>query len=188
MRATDLQFRSPKEKTPEFLVTQVTFDGRLLPLLQRHPNQTFSKAKRFPQYEIMAKRTRLGPGSYDLQAQKRIAGTPAYYSLHGNRDTSDNGFFFFGQSLVYEPSFVLKNIKRLQNGKKSQDAENTLKSTADNDETSLIDELRNRVSTGSPCKRKYLSTSPYSDKLYRKKAEKLVKSSRPAEAVKGFDN
>jgi hypothetical protein len=188
MRATDLQFRSPKEKTPDFLVTQVTFDGRFLPMIQRNQNQTFSKATRFRQYEINAKRTRPGPGSYDLQTQKRICGTPAYYSLHGNRDTSDNGFFFFGQSLVYEPSFVMKNVKRIKDQKKSNDVENSLKSTNDCEETSLAEENRVRVNTCSPTKRKFLNTSPYSEKLYKKKAEKWVRNRDERLDLKDTDN
>ena len=41
MRATDLGFRSPKERTAEYRIPVVTFDGRLLPMLQTTKGQLF---------------------------------------------------------------------------------------------------------------------------------------------------
>lgn len=115
MRATDLNFRSPKEKTAEFNHPLVTFDGRSLPIVHSSRHSTFSKARRFSQYDYQARKTgeRAGPGAYDLTHrpgnQWKIKGSPVYKSLHHSIDTSNNGFYFYGNSIVYEPSFVLKH-------------------------------------------------------------------------------
>lgn len=115
-----MNFRSPKEKTAEFTHPLVTFDGRSLPIVHSSRNSTFSKARRFSQYDYQARKTgeRAGPGAYDLTHrpgnQWKIQGTPVYKSLHQSIDTSNNGFYFFGNSIVYEPSFVLK-YKGLEN-------------------------------------------------------------------------
>ena len=68
MRATDLGFRSPKERTAEYRIPVVTFDGRLLPMLQTTKRSTFSRSRRFSQYDTEARKTgqRAGPGSYNL--------------------------------------------------------------------------------------------------------------------------
>ena len=103
MRATNLGFRSPKEKTAEYSNPVVTFDGRFLPLLHGNKTTTFEKA---------------GPGSYNLTyspgAEWRIKGTPLYKDLHGSKDTGDNGYVFIGNSMVYEPSFVFSRRKSLR--------------------------------------------------------------------------
>lgn len=113
MRATDLGFRSPKEKTAGFNHPIVTFDGRSLPIVHNKAHVTIGKARRFSQYDDIARRTYAGPGSYDLTyepgQQWKVKGSPVYRGLHQNRDTSDNGFYFFGHSMVYEPSYVLKS-------------------------------------------------------------------------------
>ena len=120
MRATNLGFRSPKEKTAEYINPVVTFDGRFLPFLHNNKTTTFSKSKRFVQYNIEARKTgeKAGPGSYNLTytpgAEWRIKGTILYKKLHESIDTGDNGYFFIGNSMVYEPSFVLSKRKSLR--------------------------------------------------------------------------
>ena len=121
MRATDLCFRSPKEKTAEFNNPLVTFDGRFLPILHPTKNPTFPRSRRFSQYDIDARRTgsNAGPGSYNLiqepGAEWRINGTPLYRNLHADKDTSDNGYIFVGNSMLYEPSFTLTRRKTQKN-------------------------------------------------------------------------
>ena len=67
MRPTNLSFRSPKEKTGEYVLPMITCSGNFdfnKPYERKTPLYT---SKRFSQYEIDAKRTGLiGPGEYDL--------------------------------------------------------------------------------------------------------------------------
>ncbi|CAG9315229.1 unnamed protein product [Blepharisma stoltei] len=117
MRPTNLGFRSPKERTPEFYDPIVTFDGRSLSSSPGKLRPSFSKSRRFAQYDDEAKKTgfRVGPGSYSQQqksiAAERIKGTPLYCKFHGNKDTSNNGYYMVGNHLVYDASFVLKARK-----------------------------------------------------------------------------
>lgn len=69
MRPTNLSFRSPAEKSGEFVLPIVTCNGNYLWNGEVKEKKTFSVAKRFSQYEIDAKRTEsIGPGSYNLRS------------------------------------------------------------------------------------------------------------------------
>jgi len=114
MRATDLGFRSPKEKTPGPNQPVLTFDGK--ELFDRSPHSqtpTFPKERRFLQYAQDAQRTgmRVGPGAYNVEKQLVAAGPVPYRRLHGGVDTSHNGYFMVGNHLVYEQAFVLPGYK-----------------------------------------------------------------------------
>ena len=78
MRTTSLNFRSPKERTPEYndltvlyLLTKVTYDGRKLNFLNPKPStiriSTFPKERRFMEYLINEKRNNIlvSPTSYN---------------------------------------------------------------------------------------------------------------------------
>ncbi|CAG9326783.1 unnamed protein product [Blepharisma stoltei] len=110
MRPTDLKFRSPKEKTPEYYDVGVTITGNTLFASPSRLRPNFSKASRFPQYEINAKRTgyRVGPGSYELKQDITKKG-PIYKKNHAEKDLSNNGYYYLGDQIVFEPSFVLKS-------------------------------------------------------------------------------
>lgn len=113
MRPTNLGFRSPKEKTPDFYFPQTTFDGRNLSTTPTKSPTTFPSSKRFPIYEIEARKTgfRVGPGSYNTPAH-HIKGSPVLRPYNGGKDTSNNGYYYVGDCLVYEPSLVSKGRKR----------------------------------------------------------------------------
>ena len=121
MRPTDLNFRSPKEKTPDARYPIVTFDGRNLVFAPSNNKGNFSQSKRFTQYDIEAKKTgyRVGPGAYDNCmeeiAKSKAKGAPVYKEFHGGKDVTNNGYFFFGNHLVFEPSFVMKSRSRKNN-------------------------------------------------------------------------
>ena len=118
MRPTHLQFRSPKEKTAEYTIPVVTNAGSLL-LAEvstlKHP--TFPKSKRFPQYEDSSKITgfRVGPGSYTPTntsiGRARIRGGTVYRKYHGNKDVTNNGFFYVGHQMTFDNAFVLQSRK-----------------------------------------------------------------------------
>ena len=68
MRATSLDFRSPKEATGGYYDPQVTYDGRKAKFLSIKVNKSnFPKEKRFSLYSINEKRTNvvLAPTTYN---------------------------------------------------------------------------------------------------------------------------
>jgi hypothetical protein len=87
MRPTFLQFRSPKEKTPDPYDICLTCDGSKLGL-GRNKSPTFAKSKRFEQYHDIARKTGyfVGPGSYSQNKMVKIKGPFLYRPLHFNRD------------------------------------------------------------------------------------------------------
>ena len=113
MRPTDLGFRSPKEKTPDAYYPQVTSNGKCLGFSRRNIHESFSTSRRFQQYDIDARRTgyRIGPGSYDSSflATKSVRGGPVYKAFHGGKDVSNNGYYYIGNQLMFDPAFVLKS-------------------------------------------------------------------------------
>ena len=119
MRPTELQFRSPKEKTAEYNMPVVTKEGTvLLPTVCQKKHPTFAKSKRFSQYNDHAKVTgyRVGPGSYcpDITSigRSRIKGGHLYKSFHGEKDVTNNGYILIGNSMMFDSSLVhLQNIE-----------------------------------------------------------------------------
>ena len=114
MRPTELNFRSPKEKTPDAGNPAVTFDGRKLAFIPNSVKGSLPLSRRFPQYDYEAKKTgyRVGPGTYNSQVieigRSKSKG-PVYKDYHGGKDVSNNGYFFYGNHLVFEPAFVMKS-------------------------------------------------------------------------------
>lgn len=117
MRPTNLGFRSPKERTAEYNLPNVTFDGRSLPYLQTNQRPTMPTSKRFVQYDTMARRTSatVGPGSYNLREEPiqhwNISGTPVIRPYHALKDPSSNAYFFIGNHMVYDSNLVKKSRK-----------------------------------------------------------------------------
>jgi hypothetical protein len=120
MRPTDLGFRSPKERTAEYNYPSVTFDGRALPLLSLANKPSIPKSKRFIQYDLAARRTSasVGPGAYDLRTdplkQWSIAGTPLIKPYCAIKDPTNNGYYFIGNHMVYDPNFAKRPKKSSQ--------------------------------------------------------------------------
>ena len=117
MRPTDLHFRSPREKTAEFLYPVLTSDGHRIPVMQPETTKgSFSKSRRFPQYEEHAKKTgyRVGPGAYEINqssiGRANIKGTPGYHKVHGGKDLANNGYIYVGNSVLFDPTLAKKKI------------------------------------------------------------------------------
>jgi len=112
MRPTNLGFRSPKERTPEYYDPIVSFDGKQLNF---SPSKTKSvrTSKRFMQYDIDAKRTgyRVGPGTYNLP-KPHIKGGALMRPFSAGRDVSNNAYYYVGDHLVYESAFEKKKKSR----------------------------------------------------------------------------
>lgn len=115
MRPTMLGFRSPKERTPDPYDSKVTFDGRPLSYMQSRTasvKASLPRSKRFPNYEIDARRTAVivGPGTYDITASSigkaRIRGGPAYKPYHIGKRVENNGYFMLGDQLVFDAHYM----------------------------------------------------------------------------------
>ncbi len=70
MRPTYLQFRSPKERTPEFYSSKLTHTGHKInfePLSLNKGKSTWGSVERFPSIERVGHTTNvfLGPGTYN---------------------------------------------------------------------------------------------------------------------------
>jgi hypothetical protein len=100
MRPTFLQFRSPKEKTPDPYDSRVTYNGKILDYT-RSKSPCFSRGKRFKQYDVEAKKTgyMVGPGSYNNILIAKAKGGYVYKPLYGPKGNVKN-CFYVGQILV----------------------------------------------------------------------------------------
>lgn len=99
MRPTCLNFRSPKERTPDPYDITITCTGSSI----KSPNKrtpSFSRDKRFKQYEYEAKKTGylIGPGSYLFSSIPRIKGGVRYKPFHIKKNP--NELIYVGQSLL----------------------------------------------------------------------------------------
>ncbi|OMJ77980.1 hypothetical protein SteCoe_22301 [Stentor coeruleus] len=163
MRPTELNFRSPKEKTPDPGYPVVTFDGRKLSFKPSNMKGNFSQGKRFMQYDVEAKKTgyRVGPGTYNNLAEEvgrsKSKGAPVYKEYHGGKDVSNNGYFYYGNHLVFEPAFVMKSRSTKNNIEIGVDASQLL--TRPNTTSSFYKDHHSKRSSKST--RPVSAKSPY---------------------------
>jgi hypothetical protein len=109
MRPTFLQFRSPKERTPDPYEIRITSNGSPIGCL-RTKSPSFSRDKRFRQYDNEARKTgyRIGPGSYSLLGSGKVKGGIAYKPLLGAKGDPKESFYV-GHLLVRDPYFLNSN-------------------------------------------------------------------------------
>ena len=164
MRPTNLGFRSPKEKTPDAYVPQVTNQGKCLGFVASSAHSTFSTSKRFQQYDIDAKRTgyRLGPGCYNgsgFEISKSKKGGPVYKAFHGGKDMSNNGYFYTGNQLVFDPAFVLKSRRHsLMNSESYVEYSKT--NAVKRPESARVEETKSSFSTPARSRNRPASARP----------------------------
>lgn len=101
MRPTFLQFRNPRERTPDPYDSKVTYNGKSLEY-SKSKSPAFGKGKRFGQYDLDAKKTGIlvGPGSYASLKPNKIKGGCCYKPLNAIQGDLKN-YFYVGQILVY---------------------------------------------------------------------------------------
>ncbi|OMJ68461.1 hypothetical protein SteCoe_34067 [Stentor coeruleus] len=109
MRPTFLQFRSPKERTPDPYEIRITSNGSPIGY-SRTKSPSFSRDKRFRQYDNEAKKTgyRIGPGSYSSLSSGKVKGGIAYKPLLGAKGDPKQSFYV-GYLLVRDPNFLNSN-------------------------------------------------------------------------------
>lgn len=123
MRHTNLIYRSPVERTPDFRVTQVTKYGTNLNYCKppHVRKSSFSKEVRFKKPQLYCNQTGesafVGPGAYEdlssfLILNSQPCGVKMRQSsiLSKNCDTS-NVYSLIGQNLKYNPGFDYPNSK-----------------------------------------------------------------------------
>ena len=120
MRPTDLKFRHPCEKTPDPYDSFITSTGSSLLQRRTRNKSSFANAKRFIKLGDDKTSFWRGPGSYDLTygsiGKRKLKGVPVYRPFHGNKDVSNNSYFYIGNCLVFEP-----NVSLMNKNKKIQD-------------------------------------------------------------------
>lgn len=116
MRPTLLQFRSPKERTPDPYDTTVTPDGRTLSFRSTKGESrgtSLPLERRFRYYDDEFRKTgfMIGPGSYNIGnlniENSKLPKGCLYKPFHNNRDASNNAYFMVGDLLLYDG--MLKN-------------------------------------------------------------------------------
>lgn len=114
MRATDLQFRSPKEYTPFGYDIKVTKTGSELQVKKRPVSArgTFSNESRFSLFRVLEKRmpAAVGPGSYNcgnsnIENSVKEMGTLTYKKLHQHKLDGNDGAMLVGSLILYEERF-----------------------------------------------------------------------------------
>ena len=112
MRPTELGLRRPKDETPGFRHPVVDNTGRPAQVGQSPKRATFSTAPRFADSAVEAarSRSRIGPSSYDCKAKlnSRLKGGFVYKLYHGAQQSPDNGHYFVGCQLVYNPKMAAR--------------------------------------------------------------------------------
>lgn len=108
MRPTFLQFKSPKERTPDPYDINITSNGSSLNSFNRK-SPVFSKAKRFLIYNEDAKKTGylVGPGTYSTKPLPKIKGGVIYKPFHIKSNPSS--LLYIGDSLI-NSSHELRSI------------------------------------------------------------------------------
>lgn len=131
MRATNLQFRSPKEYTPASYDVKVTKEGTALQLKKRpiSAKGTFPKESRFMIFRELARRVprEVGPGSYhcknwSLAETAKEKGTLTYKKLHQERLDGNDGAFIVGSLMLYEERFSTSKSRLTDASPKPQTA------------------------------------------------------------------
>jgi len=103
MRATDLGFRSPRERTPAAYSPQVTRDGRYLAYSSHQiRGGRIGTERRFACYAKERTGVMVGPGSYE--PCKPPAGRTAvvYRPLHRLQHATGNGYYMVGNHMMYD--------------------------------------------------------------------------------------
>jgi hypothetical protein len=121
MRATNLQFRSPKEYTPSAYDVRVTKEGSSLQIKRRpiSAKGTFSKESRFLQFKELFKRmpAEVGPGSYcyqngSIERSVQDKGTVLYKKLHQEKLDGSDGALLIGSLILYDERLSNRKSKR----------------------------------------------------------------------------
>ena len=115
MRPTNLNFRHPRESTPDPYDVILTTNGIPLFESKKHIKATFSTSERFKQIKSDKTSFWRGPGSYDMSYMnigKNKPGKVHIYRPHYLPGGAQGNFNYYGNSLVNQDKFFL--IKQSQ--------------------------------------------------------------------------
>lgn len=131
MRPTYLQFRNPKERTPDPYDVLVTANGKELLGSRKKFKTDFSVSERFKEVQSDKASFWRGPGSYDLSymsmSKKRPGKVHVYKPFH--IPGCQNHYFYYGSSLVTnDKNSILTQNKPVQRSR-STTASSKLHST-----------------------------------------------------------
>ena len=114
MRPTQLGVKPPVQKTPCAGHPVLDKHGKNVILSRSSSGHTFSRVSRFPDYSAAEKKLgfRLGPGTYNSsqtpRGVPRVKQTQVYRQSTYPNSFNPSGFYYSGNLLVYEPTFVPK--------------------------------------------------------------------------------
>jgi hypothetical protein len=112
MRPTELQLRKPRDRTPDFYDTKVTYNGQSLGIVNKGASSMGSlpKEKRFFFYDKQKQKTlpRVGPGAYDYYDYNTMASNCLKRCIvqykQPNIDTYNNECYMVGNHLIVDNS------------------------------------------------------------------------------------
>lgn len=139
MRPTELQLRKPRDRTPDFYNTKVTYSGKTLGLLQKSISNmgSLSNEKRFFFYDKQKQKTlpSVGPGSYNHYDHNTIASNCMKRCIvqyrPSNIDTYNNNCYMVGNHLIVD------NSSRKGNSLRSSSSQCTLRTSRSKTPTKL---------------------------------------------------
>ena len=120
MRPTEIGVKSPCYRTPAAGYPTVNKHGSSTTFSKSDAGLTIKGKDRFKQYQIDAKKSgyRVGPGSYNYAGMGSTSQcqSPQFRPYSCPKGLAPEGYYYTGNLLVYDDSFVPKN-KRSASGK-----------------------------------------------------------------------
>ena len=144
MRPTLLNFRSPKERTPFYFESRLTYDGRALSFSSPKGSgktSTFNQEKRFNWYKSLKGTSYpVGPGSYSplvlRHGRTKVTSVVPYRKLYGINKESCEGYEMVGDQIVPDNEFfALSHQKELYG---SDPKLSTKHNTSNNSQTTIL--------------------------------------------------
>ncbi|OMJ65692.1 hypothetical protein SteCoe_37772 [Stentor coeruleus] len=133
MRPTEILFKTPRDRTPgPKYYCSLTCQGTSLNYSKKFKDKrSFSTEKRFKSYDVLASRTSVGPGSYEIENKSIMRSsltrsTVKYMPTLKKYDSTKTNFYMVGNLLITEDSFM-KTKKRIRRRLKKNSSRSSLR-------------------------------------------------------------